>query len=127
MDYRLMGHITTYMDGRGLGKKYDHVALAGASLAALTEDYPAWSRTFWEHLDIAIKLHDINTVIVMDHYDCGAYKTILGAEHTNDPQVEKETHAGRLRDLRARIGGRHPELKVETLLMALDGKVEVIE
>ncbi len=96
MDFRLMDDIERYMAGRGLRDKYDHVVLAGASLGAITDKYPAWNRTFWEHLDIAIKLHDIHTVIVMDHRDCGAYKVILGAEHVRDPGVETDAHAAQL-------------------------------
>ncbi len=124
MDFRLMDDIERYMSGRGLRDKYDHVVLAGASLGAITDKYPAWNKTFWEHLDIAISLHSIHTVIVMDHRDCGAYKVILGAEHAKDPKTEKDSHATQLKKLRAMINAKYPKLKVETLLMALDGKVE---
>jgi len=126
MDFRLMDDIERYMSGRGLRDKYDHVVLAGASLGAITDKYPAWNKTFWEHLDIAIKLHNIHTVIVMDHRDCGAYKVILGAEHAKDPKVEKDTHAAHLKKLKGLINEKYPKLKVETLLMALDGKVEAV-
>ena len=126
MDFRLMDDIERYMSGRGLRDKYDHVVLAGASLGAITDKYPAWNKTFWEHLDIAIKLHSIHTVIVIDHRDCGAYKVILGAEHTKDPKVEKDTHAAQLKKLKGLINKKYPKLKVETLLMALDGKVEAV-
>jgi carbonic anhydrase len=126
MDFRLMDDIERYMSGRKLRDKYDHVVLAGASLGAITDKYPAWNKTFWEHLDIAIKLHNIHTVIVMDHRDCGAYKVILGPEHAKDPKTEKETHATQLKKLKAQIVQKYPKLKVEMLLMALDGKVEVI-
>lgn len=126
MDFRLMDDIERYMSGRGLRDKYDHIVLAGASLGAVTDKYPAWNKTFWEHLDIAISLHSIHTVIVMDHRDCGAYKVILGPEHAKDPKVEKDTHATQLKKLRGLISAKYPKLKVETLLMALDGKVEVL-
>ncbi len=126
MDFRLMDDIERYMSGRGLRDKYDHVVLAGASLGAITDKYPAWNKTFWEHLDIAIKLHNIHTVIVMDHRDCGAYKVILGAEHAKDPKVERDTHTAQLKELKSMINEKHPKLKVEMLLMALDGKVETV-
>jgi carbonic anhydrase len=126
MDFRLMDDIERYMSGRKLRDRYDHVVLAGASLGAITDKYPAWSKTFWEHLDIAIKLHNIHTVIVMDHRDCGAYKVILGPEHAKDPKTEKVTHATQLKKLKAQIAQKYPKLKVEMLLMALDGKVDVI-
>lgn len=124
MDFRLMDEIERFMSGRGLRDKYDHVILAGASLGAITDKYPAWNKTFWEHLDIAIQLHNIHTVMVMDHRDCGAYKVILGEKHMKDPKLEKDTHSAQLKKLKGMIARKYPKLKVETLLMGLDGKVE---
>lgn len=126
MDFRLMDQIEQYMSGRGMTDKYDHVVLAGASLGALTDKYPAWNRTFWDHLDIAIKLHSISKVMVMDHRDCGAYKVILGKDLAPDPKMETLVHATQLRTLGAKIKEKHPDLQIETMLMALDGKVEQI-
>lgn len=127
MDYRLMDEVERYMSARGLRNRYDHVILAGASLGAVTDKFPAWNQTFWEHLDVAIKLHNIHQVILLDHLDCGAYKVILGPEHAKDAQQEKQAHAMQLKKLKAMIGEKYPKLHVETLLMALDGKVEVID
>src|ERR1041384_478384 len=67
MDYRLVEATERYMAGRGLRKKYDHVILAGAALGAVTDKFPAWNRTFWEHLDVAIDLHHIQKVLLLDH------------------------------------------------------------
>ncbi len=126
MDFRLMDDIERYMSARGLRDKYDHIVLAGASLGAVTDKFPAWNKTFWEHLDIAIKLHNIHTVMVMDHRDCGAYKVILGPDHARDAATETAAHAGQLKKLQGKLGEQYPKLKVEMLLMALDGKVEAI-
>src|SRR3954467_6569167 len=54
MDYRLVDETERYMTNRGLRDKYDHVVLAGASLGAVTEKYPDWNKTFWDHLALAI-------------------------------------------------------------------------
>ena len=126
MDYRLIDETERYMTGRGLRDKYDHVVLAGASLGAITTKYPDWGRTFWEHLDIAIQLHQIHEVIVLDHRDCGAYKTILGVDLAADPARETTVHAAQLRTLRSAIVQKHSTLGVELLLMSLDGKVQSI-
>jgi hypothetical protein len=126
MDYRLTDSIELYMEQRGLQDKYDHVVLAGASLGAITHKYPAWNRTFWQHLDIALQLHHVPKVIVVDHRDCGAYKLIFGPESASDPELETRTHAEQLRDLRRAINTQYPELQVETLLMSLDGTVETM-
>ena len=127
IDYRLTDATTRYMDGRGLGDKYDHVTLAGASLGAETSKYPAWHTTFWQHLEIAIDLHHIHEVLLLDHRDCGAYKVILGKDFSKHPKEEYEIHAKELRKLRASIAKRYPSLGVELLLMALDGSVERVD
>jgi len=126
MDFRLMDSVEHYMSGRGLVRDYDHIVLAGASLGALTDKYPAWSRTFWDHLDVAIQLHGIKKVIVMDHRDCGAYKAILGEDLAENPQRESEMHRDHLERLALAIRAKHSSLEVETLLMSLDGSVETI-
>ncbi len=126
MDYRLTDDTVAYMDGRGLRDKYDHVVLAGASLGALTDKYPSWGETFWSHLDVAITLHSIHKVMVLDHRDCGAYKVILGAESVDTPDKELAVHTKELQALRAEIKRRHEHLEVELGLMSLDGKVQDI-
>jgi hypothetical protein len=127
MDYRLMDEIERYMLRLGLYHNYDHIVLAGASLGAITEKYPAWTRTFWDHLDLSVKLHDINTVIVMDHRDCGAYQMLLGEDYSKDTQKETAVHTANLMRLKGMINGKYPQIEVQTLLMDLNGGVEVIQ
>lgn len=124
IDYRLTSKVATYMEGRGLKENYDQVILAGASLGAVTPKFPDWGETFREHLDLAIQLHGIQRVILLDHRDCGAYKILLGKDLTGD--AEKALHATELHRLARQIHALHPKLKVETLLMSLDGGVETI-
>jgi len=127
MDFRLMDDVERYMSAdRKLANSYDHIVLAGASLGAITSKYPAWNKTFWQHLDIAIKLDSIHKVIVMDHRDCGAYKVILGEDFAKDPAKETAVHTTQLKKLSALIQKKYPKLEVELLLMGLEGKVEVI-
>lgn len=126
MDFRLTDDIVHYMDERGMTDKYDHVVLAGASLGALTDKFSEWGKTFRDHLQVAIDLHRIHQVLIMDHRDCGAYKTILGEDFAADPEKETAVHTEYLSRLASDVRALHPDLQVETLLMNLDGTVEVI-
>jgi len=126
MDYRLTDATERYMTGRGMRGKYDHVILAGASLGAVTTKFPDWGKTFFEHLDVAIQLHQIHQVMVLDHRDCGAYKTILGQDLAGNRAHETEVHAQQLHALKTEIKKRHQALDVELLIMALDGKVDTV-
>jgi hypothetical protein len=128
IDYRLTNETTKYMNGRGLDDKYDELSLAGASLAATLDQRPDWEKTFWEHLDIAIDLHQIHEVIVIDHRDCGAYATFLDMpDLAKDPKKELEVHAEYMRKLKVQIGEKKPALTVELLLMDLHGNVAEIK
>jgi len=126
MDYRLANEVEAYMSARGLRDKYDHVILAGASLGALNDKYPAWSEVFWAHLDLAVQLHEVHRVIVIDHRDCGAYKLILGDAAVKDADTELKSHVKQLYALRSTIMTKHPHMEVEIGLMGLDGVVTQI-
>lgn len=126
MDYRLVDDVVRYMDGRGLTNKYDHVILAGASLGVLQDKNLSWGQTFWDHVGVAIDLHHIQKVIILDHRDCGAYKVFLGSDSAKDRDTETASHTARLKALKTAINGKYPNLGVETLIMDLDGKVETV-
>jgi carbonic anhydrase len=124
MDYRLMDDVGVYLDGRGLKDNYDHLILAGASLGAVTSKYPHWGQAFFEHLGLAIKLHNVHRAILIDHRDCGAYRLIFGKDTKGEE--EKKLHATQLHALAKLIHAKHSKLAVETYLMNLDGKVESV-
>lgn len=126
MDYRLVDDLVAFMNAKGLKDNYDHVVLAGASLGVVSDKFADWHDTFWEHLDVAIKLHHVEEVIVIDHRDCGAYKLALGADAVATPDAESAAHAATLAAFAAQVHDRHPDLEVETFLMSLDGKVEAV-
>ena len=126
MDFRLVDDLVRYMDGRGLTNRYDHIVLAGASAGATQDKFKDWQPAFWQHLQVAIDLHKIHRVIVIDHRDCGAYKIAFGAEHAADADVELAVHAAVLCKLARAIQAKYPKLAVETHLMALDGSVTAV-
>ena len=126
IDYRLTAATTRYMAEQQMEGKYDQFILAGAALGVENRKFPDWGKTFWEHVQLAIDLHHIRRIIVMDHRDCGFYKDIHGKDLAADPQEELAVHAAQMHLVKADIGRRHPKLEVQLLLMALDGKVETV-
>lgn len=90
MDLRVIDETAWLMEELGLHNKYDHIAIAGSALGVLTASYRSpgarfeekrgvadtrhFGKTFWNHVDLAIALHQIDKVIIVEHGDCGAYK-----------------------------------------------------
>jgi carbonic anhydrase len=61
----------------------------------------------------------------IDHRDCGAAKIAYGEAAVVTPQAETETHKAALAEFRKQVAERHPQLAVETGLMALSGEMEM--
>jgi carbonic anhydrase len=70
-------------------------------------------------------LHGLTKVIAIDHRDCGAARIAYGEDSIANPQIETKTHREVLAELRAAVAEHHPQLAVETGLMALDGSLEM--
>ena len=126
MDYRLMNETAFLLNERSLVNKYDQVILAGATLGVATDKYPAWADTFWNHLDLAIKLHSIKRVIAINHRDCGAFKLVFGKDYGKLPDEETEIHTKVMTNFKKLVEKKQPIIKVELLLMWLDGNVQPI-
>ena len=126
MDFRLRDEVANFMQQR-IGKDtYDEFVIAGASLGAFNEKYPHWAKTFIDTIELAIKLHTVTHVIFLDHRSCGAYKILKGESCCDDKAVETNVHAEQFKAVRAMMKEKFPDIKVETLIMGLDGQVETI-
>ena len=62
----------------------------------------------------------------MNHRDCGAARIAYGDKSVATPEAETATHRRALAEFRNDVHKRYPKLEIETGLMALDGKVEVL-
>lgn len=105
MDLRVIDETAWLMQELGLHNKYDHIAIAGSALGVLTASYRGASqyeakkgfadishfgKTFWNHVDLAIALHQIDKVVIVEHGDCGAYKHFVKSG-TLDAPVKTKT------------------------------------
>jgi carbonic anhydrase len=105
MDFRYFELISNVMKDADLVGRYDHVILAGAALGAVVRGKEHWHKTFFDHLALAEKLHDVKTVIVLEHRDCGAYgpKGFGLLPDNPTPQEERRVHFEQVAGLKKRI------------------------
>ena len=101
MDFRFFLTIAEMMKGI----KYDHVILAGAALGVVQEKEKHWGKTYFDHLGLAVKLHKIRSVWVMEHRDCGAYgpKGFRLLPAKPDRKKERKEHLKQVRKFAAKI------------------------
>ena len=126
IDPRFQEPVCKYTAGRHLTGKYSQFTIAGASIGVVAPAFKDWHKTFWDNLGATIELHRIAKVIVINHRDCGAAKMAYGEAAVADAAAETKTHREALAEFRKQLAERHPQLGVETGLMALDGTFEVM-
>jgi len=105
MDFRFFELVAKVMKDAGLEGRYDHVILAGAALGAVVRGKRHWHKTFFDHLELAEKLHSIRGVIVLEHRDCGAYgpKGFGLLPDKPKPKEERRVHFEQVAKLRKKI------------------------
>lgn len=104
IDLRLTDNLVKFLHAENLDNRYDHVALAGASLCcgdgqkpySFTDDFKKmavkWKDVLLEHLTIAVQLHQIEDVYIIEHEDCGAYKNFLVKGGNTGEEGEWDCH-----------------------------------
>ena len=125
IDPRFVDPVHSYMNARGLDGKYSQFTIAGAAIAVEANAFAAWRQTFWDNLATSIELHKIKKVIAIDHRDCGAARIAYGLQSVANAPAETDTHKRVLASFRQDVQRRHPSVRVETGLMALDGSIEM--
>ncbi len=126
IDPRFLEAARSFMAGRHWIGKYSQFVFAGAGIGAVAPRFDSWHQTFWDNLQITIELHNIKSVVALDHRDCGAAKLAYGDDAVATPKAETETHRKALAEFREEVGRRHPKLNVVTGLIGRDHKVQMI-
>jgi len=126
IDPRFPALTLDYMKGRGMLGQYSQFVIAGAAIGVVAPAFKDWQKAFWDNLAASMQLHHIKKVIAIDHRDCGAAKIAYGEAAVATPKAETDTHRQALAGFRKELGERQPQLAVETGLMGLDGKVEML-
>ena len=143
MDLRLLDDICDFMEGDNLANRYDQLVFAGSALGVMQPTHASWRDVFFQHLDIAVQLHEVRDVYIMEHRNCGAYAHFLGPHcdfpDTPDGQVAEEAehrkHAMVLRDeimrhcqIKRDHGGDPTlwNLNIRCFLMDLRGSVRML-
>jgi len=125
IDPRMQEPVRRYTARRGLTGKYSHFVIAGAAVGTVAEPFKDWHKAFWDNLATSVEVHHIKRVIAINHRDCAAAQIAYGADKVANPKAETETHRAAMAEFRKQVNARQPQLKVETGLMAINGRIEI--
>lgn len=107
IDFRLQDAINNWISENFPPRTFDRVAFAGGvkNLDIILGQ-----------IDIAVRLHHIWKVILINHEDCGAYgETGTSEKHAQDLKIAKK-----------KIKELYPDLKIDLFYLHLDGTFESV-
>ena len=123
IDPRFQPIVFNYLKKKKLIGKYSAFTIAGSAIGVTASKFKKWHKVFWENLETSIKLHKIKKLIVINHRDCGAAKILNGKKFFNELN-EVKTHKISFLKIKKLFKKKHPKLKIETVLISLNKKVE---
>ncbi|MDC2987371.1 carbonic anhydrase [Candidatus Pelagibacter bacterium] len=123
IDPRFQSIIYDYLKKKNLKGKYSLFTIAGSAIGVTSKKFKKWHKTFWDNIDISIKLHKIKKLIVINHRDCGAVKVISGKKKLRR-DIETKIHKMSFEKIKKIFKNRHPKLEIELKLISLNKKVE---
>ncbi len=141
MDLRLTDNVVNFLHFDNLTNRYDHFILAGTSLlcskkykdhlkAGVHKTYGHWKDAMENHIDLAIKLHGIEDIYIIEHQDCGAYANLTDSKKVKSSdlqnvKLEKEWHKKFSSDVADEINKKY-KLHVHCFYIDLRGNVELL-
>jgi carbonic anhydrase len=124
MDFRFHTQLEDQLKARGY-KTFDLKCDAGGVKYLISQDKPAVGDWILQNIEISVRLHHIGEVVLINHYDCGAYG---GNAAFDSDESQLQYHKEQLSEARELVGAKFPDLKVTTLFATLqDGKVGLVE
>jgi hypothetical protein len=99
------------------GVSSQDVTAAGITLPSHTATWPVtvttqtgaqWTQSFYDHVRLALLLHNITEVWVFDHLDCGAYKNFQLGLTSHDTDIAPHVH--NLTQIKKLLLNKYPDL-----------------
>ena len=118
IDPRFQPKIYNYLKKKKLTGKYSSFTIAGAGIGITHTKFKKWHSTFWENLNISIKLHKISKLIVINHKDCGVAKIVNEKKEFNS-LIENKIHKQSFKTIKKIINKKYPNLKLSFKILTL--------
>jgi hypothetical protein len=115
---------------KAVHSNYDLFSLAGASLGVNQVVFTNWKGVFFDHLALALDLHEISEVWAFDHLDCGAYKQfkVLTVDddvgkHTEELQKLQQSLATYTGSTNLTVNTKIQQLAFKGFVMSTEGSI----
>lgn len=124
IDFRFHQLLSEPLKSLGI-TSYDLKCDAGGVKYLISQDKAAVRDWILENMAISKRLHGIKQVVLINHYDCGAYG---GNAAWGSDAEQSSFQAEQLRKAKNLVAGKFPDLKIITLFaLFMEGRLELKE
>ena len=126
IDFRLTSAIDKWMVEKGIMDDCDVISVAGIGKAIAENPESADAKYILNQIALSKKLHDIKTLYLVHHTDCGAYG---GHAAFDGLESEKQCYSEDMKKAHEVISAQVPEIEINHMLADIrdDGKIVILE
>jgi hypothetical protein len=121
MDFRLESAIEAWLAEQNLVNDVDIISIAGA---AKDLNDGSMGKAVEGQLALSKKLHDIGTIVLMNHTDCGGYG---GRDAFESREAEWGHHVAELAKAAATLSETYPGVTIKQVIADIDGEAVQIK
>jgi carbonic anhydrase len=124
IDFRLQKAYTEFLESHNMVGESDIISVAGCS-RDIVKPLENWHRdSILRQLELSVKLHDPDNIVLLDHQDCGGYAQDNTIAQGLSIEEDKKAHAEWGQKAKNLLKERFPYKDVQVYYVQLDGKVE---
>jgi hypothetical protein len=123
IDYRFIEKNHKFLKDNFRNTFFDHFSLAGSSLGF--NNNKNWRRTCIDNINLAIKLHNIKKIVILEHSNCGAYIETYN-DLRNDIDKEKLYHIANIKKCVNVLKRIYPGIKISGYYLSRDQDEHII-
>ncbi|MBU2542854.1 hypothetical protein KJ785_04830 [Patescibacteria group bacterium] len=126
IDFRFTSAIDKWLEEKGIMDDCDIISVAGISKAIAEDENSADAKFILKQIELSVNLHQIKTLYLIHHTDCGAYG---GHSAFENLEVEKQKYNDNMDRAGEIIKAKFPELEIRHILAEISdsGDIEIKE
>ncbi len=123
MDFRFHNEMQKWLKDQGYLGHSDEVVVAGASRDLVKPLEEFHKDALLRQIELSVKLHDPDEIVVIDHQDCGGYAQDNTITSGLSLEEDKKEHQKYFNDARKLLEAKFPNKTVKTFYAQLDGEI----
>jgi carbonic anhydrase len=124
IDFRFQNSVQNFLKDKGYLGKCDTIILARASRDLVKPLEKFHKELILRQIDMSVKLHDPEEIIVIDHQDCGGYAQDGTIPQGLDLAEDEKLHIKYARKAFAILTKKYPDKKIQIFYATLDGPIK---